>query len=77
MTVELPEEDQIATAPRAVGDRATEAMGNFSGVITEVHGIEGYPDLFEYSIRWDDGNYADERWGEGDLWPLPIDSTDS
>ena len=67
----------MTSASRAVGDRATEASGNFSGVITAVHELEGYPGFFEYSIRWDDGNYADERWGEDDLVPLPIDSTDS
>lgn len=64
--------DNTNEAPRRhVGDRVKEAFGNFEGTITEVHDVPGYPDLAEYSIVWDDGEYADEIWTEQDLEPLP------
>lgn len=56
---------------RNVGDRVEEFFGNFSGVITEVHDVPGEPDLVEYSIVWDDGEYDGETWSEQDLAPLP------
>lgn len=55
---------------RQPGDRVDEYFGNFSGVITEVHEVPGYPDLAEYSIRWDDGEYDGETWSEQDLAPV-------
>lgn len=55
---------------RKVGDPVIEGFGNFHGVITEVHEIPGYPDLVEYSIAWNDGEYPNEVWSEQDLKPV-------
>lgn len=58
---------------RAIGSRASEAFGNAHGTI--IHAVEIAPDVYEYGVAWDDGEYADETWTEQDLLPLE-DSND-
>lgn len=57
---------------RQRGDRVGVApLGPFStqvkGTITEVHEVPGHPELNEYSVEWDDGQYPDEIWDEDDF----------
>lgn len=59
---------------RKVGDRVQLARvgllaPDIFGAITEVHEVPGHPHLAEYSVDWDDGEYADEIWGEDDFEP--------
>ncbi len=53
--------DRVRVASLGLGSIAVE------GTITEVHEIPGMPDATEYSVVWDDGEYADEIWSEQDF----------
>jgi hypothetical protein len=53
---------------RKVGDVVAEMFGNAFGVITAVE--EEAPDVFLYTVEWDDHQYPDEKWTEQELQPV-------